>query len=139
MAFKRFVEIGRICLISYGRLSNRLCVIVDVMDQNHVIIDAADGSPVQRQVINLKRLNLTDLVVKLPRGCKSKTVHKVMAQEDVEAKFAATAWGRKIARQRLRASLNDFDRFKVMVARKRRSYLIGQELGALRKEQSGGA
>ena len=41
---------------------------------------------------------------------------------DVEGKWAASAWGKKIARQQARKNLTDFDRYKVMVARvKRRS------------------
>jgi hypothetical protein len=36
---------------------------------------------------------------------------------EVHKKWAASSWGRKLAVQQKRASLGDFDRFKVMVAR----------------------
>jgi hypothetical protein len=39
--FKRFVEIGRVALVNYGKDYGRLVVIVDVVDQNRVINDRA--------------------------------------------------------------------------------------------------
>jgi hypothetical protein len=37
--FKRFVEIGRVALVNYGKDYGRLVVIVDVVDQNRVMIE----------------------------------------------------------------------------------------------------
>jgi ribosomal protein L14E/L6E/L27E len=37
---------------------------------------------------------------------------------DVAAKWAATAWAKKLAAQKTRAALTDLDRFKLMIARK---------------------
>jgi hypothetical protein len=37
--FKRFVEIGRVALVNYGKDYGRLVVIVDVVDQNRVLIE----------------------------------------------------------------------------------------------------
>ena len=39
MGFKRFVEIGRVAVISYGPDSGKLCTIVDVIDHNRVLVD----------------------------------------------------------------------------------------------------
>ena len=36
--FKRFVEVGRVALINSGPDEGKLCVIVDVVDQNRVSI-----------------------------------------------------------------------------------------------------
>lgn len=38
--FKRYVEIGRVALVNYGKDYGRLVVIVDVLDQNRVCIVA---------------------------------------------------------------------------------------------------
>jgi len=38
MVFKRFVEVGRVALINSGPDEGKLCVIVDVVDQNRVSI-----------------------------------------------------------------------------------------------------
>jgi hypothetical protein len=57
---------------------------------------------------------LTPLVVKdLPRGAGEKVVKKYLAKSDVIAKWDQTAWAQKIATRKTRASLSDFDRFKV--------------------------
>jgi large subunit ribosomal protein L14e len=54
------------------------------------------------------------LVVKdLPRGAGEKVVKKYLAKSDVIAKWDQTAWAQKIATRKTRASLSDFDRFKV--------------------------
>lgn len=34
--FKRFVEVGRVALVNYGKEYGRLVVIVDIIDQNRV-------------------------------------------------------------------------------------------------------
>lgn len=36
MSFNRFVEAGRVCLINYGPLKGKICVIVDIIDNNKV-------------------------------------------------------------------------------------------------------
>ncbi|KAF3571474.1 hypothetical protein F2Q69_00060383 [Brassica cretica] len=36
MVFKRYVEIGRVALVNYGKDHGKLVVIVDVVDQNRV-------------------------------------------------------------------------------------------------------
>jgi large subunit ribosomal protein L14e len=38
LVFKRYVEIGRVALVNYGKEYGRLVVIVDVIDQNWVCI-----------------------------------------------------------------------------------------------------
>lgn len=49
---------------------------------------------------------------------------------DVLAKWEATAWAKKRAMRAKRANLTDFDRFKVMVAKKQRSKAIQEKLSA---------
>jgi ribosomal protein L14E/L6E/L27E len=43
--FKRFVEVGRVALINYGPDSNKLCVIVDVIDETRVCLLSLDDMP----------------------------------------------------------------------------------------------
>ena len=42
--------------------------------------------------------------------------------------WLSTAWAYKIDKKRARAETNDFDRFKVMVAKKQKSKLIAAKL-----------
>lgn len=39
LMFKRFVEAGRFCLVTYGPDCGKTCVIVDIIDGTKVIVD----------------------------------------------------------------------------------------------------
>ncbi len=132
MVFRRFVEIGRVALINYGPDYRKLVVIVDVIDQNRALIDAPN---MVRTQINFKRLSLTDITIPgLPRTPAKKVLTKAYVDAEVDQKWTTSAWGRKLAVRTRRAALTDFDRFKVMVARVKRSSIVRRELGKLRKE-----
>lgn len=133
MVFRRFVEIGRVALINYGPQYGKLVVIVDVIDQNRALIDTPD---MVRTQINFKRLSLTDIVIEIPRTPNKKTLKEAIEKGEVYSKWANSAWGRKLAVRTKRASLTDFDRFKVMVARVKRSSIVRRELGKLRREKA---
>lgn len=45
------------------------------------------------------------------------TSYKIGLLADVKNKWENSSWGRKLIVQKRRASLNDFDRFKVMLAK----------------------
>merc|ERR1719498_979233 len=55
-------------------------------------------------MIPVKRLSLTDFTAKMPRGAREKTLKKA------------------------RENMNDFERFKLMVARKKRSQAVKKSL-----------
>ncbi|XP_077250629.1 large ribosomal subunit protein eL14z-like [Tasmannia lanceolata] len=131
MPFKRYVEIGRVALMNYGKDYGKLVVIVDVLDQNRALIDAPD---MVRCQMNFKRLSLTDIKIDIPRIPKKKSLISAMEAADVKNKWENSSWGRKLIVQKKRASLNDFDRFKVMLARIKRGGAIRQELAKLKKQ-----
>ncbi|KAK4766122.1 hypothetical protein SAY87_007764 [Trapa incisa] len=131
MPFKRYVEIGRVALVNYGKEYGRLVVIVDVIDQNRALVDAAD---MVRTQMNFKRLSLTDIKIDIKRIPKKKTLIQAMQEADVQDKWEKSSWGRKLIVQKKRASLNDFDRFKLMLAKIKRGGLIRQELAKLKKK-----
>ena len=119
--------------MNYGPMYGKLVVIVDVIDQNRALIDAPE---IVRTQINFKRLSLTDITIEIPRNPKKKDLKKAIEDGDVFKKWEASSWGRKLAVRNRRAELNDFDRFKVMVARIKRSSIVRRELGKLRKEKA---
>ncbi|KAI4369703.1 hypothetical protein MLD38_018122 [Melastoma candidum] len=133
MPFKRFVEIGRVALVNYGKEYGRLVVIVDVVDQNRALVDAPD---MVRTQMNFKRLSLTDIKIDISRVPKKKTLIAAMKEADVLGRWEKSSWGRKLIVQKRRAALNDFDRFKVMLAKIKRGGLIRKELSKLKKESS---
>ncbi|TYH38532.1 hypothetical protein ES332_D12G116200v1, partial [Gossypium tomentosum] len=98
----------------------------------HALVDAPD---MVRGQMNFKRLTLTDITIDIPRVPKNKWVDRSYG-EDVKNKWESSSWGRKLIVQKRRASLNDFDRFKLMLAKIKRSGVIKQELAKLRKENA---
>ncbi|KAJ8512157.1 hypothetical protein OPV22_002591 [Ensete ventricosum] len=129
--FKRYVEIGRVALVNYGKEYGRLVVIVDVIDQNRALVDALD---MVRGQMNFKRLSLTDIRIDIPRVPRKQTLIAAMEAADVKNKWENSSWGRKLIVHKRRASLNDFDRFKVMLTKIKRGGAIRQELAKLKKE-----
>ncbi|TKY51910.1 60S ribosomal protein L14 [Spatholobus suberectus] len=130
MPFKRYVEIGRVALINYGKEYGRLVVIVDVIDQNRALVDAPD---MVRSPVNFKRLSLTDIKIDIKRVPKKKDLVKAMEAADVKNKWEKSSWGRKLIVKKRRASLNDFDRFKLMLAKIKRAAVVRQEVAKLKK------
>lgn len=82
---------------------------------------------VKRQVINFKHVALTDFVIEIPRAPRQATLAKAFKAADIAAKWGKTAWAKKRAQRSQRANLGDFDRFKVLVARKKRNAVIATE------------
>ena len=77
----------------------------------------------------MKRLSLTDVCVTgLTRGAVQKKVKEAWAAQNTLETWNSCAWAKKIENKRKRAAMGDFDRFKLMVARKQRSELIAAKL-----------
>merc|ERR1711981_312826 len=118
MVFKKFIEIGR---IAYIKDSNQIAAICDVIDNKHVIVDAPS---VNRQKINVNRLELTKFKCEFLHGARTKTVNKAWAAADIDSQWNGSTWAKNIARKALRASSNDFQRFKVMKLKQARRNII---------------
>ncbi|KAL6563801.1 60S ribosomal protein L14B [Orobanche gracilis] len=147
MPFKRYVEIGRVALVNYGKDYGKLVVIVDVIDQNRVIMTMTvgdfisrvksalvDAPDMVRSQMNFKRLSLTDIKIDIKRVPKKKALIAAMEAADVKGKWEKSSWGRKLIVQKRRAALNDFDRFKLMLAKIKKAGVVRQELAKLKKE-----
>mmetsp|Transcript_26481 Transcript_26481/g.57780 ORF Transcript_26481/g.57780 Transcript_26481/m.57780 type:complete len:136 (-) Transcript_26481:313-720(-) len=130
MPFKRYVEIGRLALVNYGEDYGKLVVISDVVDQNRALVDAPEET---RKVMNFKRLAMTDFKVDIPRLASKKVLKAKLAESDVLAKFKASAWGQKLAKQASRAATTDFDRFKAAVAKSKKARAVRKVLSQLKK------
>ncbi|CAI9107603.1 OLC1v1006995C1 [Oldenlandia corymbosa var. corymbosa] len=133
MVFKRYVEIGRVALVNYGEDYGKLVVIVDVVDQNRALVDSPD---MVRGQINFKRLTLTDFKLDIKRCPSKKDLLSAMDAADVINKFNNSSWGRKLLVQKKRAGLNDFDRFRIMLAKIKKAGVVRQELAKLKKLSS---
>lgn len=132
MVFTRYVEVGRVVLINYGPETGKLATIIDIVDQNKCLVDGpADITGVSRQVIPFTRIALTDLTVKIQANARQKALKNAWAEADTLAKWEASSWAKKLASRKKRASLSDFDRFKVMVAKKQKSEIIAKKMAEL--------
>ena len=118
MVFQKFVEVGRAVLINYGPLTGKTAVIVDIINTARVLIEGP-STGVRRQEMSLRRLSMTDFVLDITRGLKSSSLKKVVDDFGLTKKFQATSYGKKLQRAATRSKLTDFDRFKVMVLRKK--------------------
>ena len=134
MVFTKFVEIGRVCVVTYGEKSllGKLCVVTNVIDGNRALVDGPTWG-VPRQSMNFKRLTLTDFTIDIPVGATVKTIKAAIVAADFDAKWAESTMAKKIAMKKKRSEMNDFDRFKVMIARKQRAVATKKKLKELKK------
>lgn len=79
-------------------------------------------SGVKRQEISLRRVSLTDFKLDITRGVKSNDLKSIIEKFDLNTKWATTPYAKKIQRTAVRSKLTDFDRFKVMVLKKKVKY-----------------
>ncbi len=74
------MEIGRVCIKIAGKEAGKLCVVVDKLDRNFVIID----SPyVKRRRCNIRHLEPTEHVIKISKGAKSKEVEEALKKANL--------------------------------------------------------
>merc|ERR1719277_896293 len=72
----------------------------------------------------IRRLSLTDFKSTMPRGAREKTLKQALEKDDTMSKWQQTAWAKKLKAKEVRSNMSDFDRFKLMVAKKKRSAAV---------------
>eukprot|EP00287_Rhodomonas_sp_CCMP768_P009890 CAMPEP_0196725072 /NCGR_PEP_ID=MMETSP1091-20130531/6729_1 /TAXON_ID=302021 /ORGANISM="Rhodomonas sp., Strain CCMP768" /LENGTH=139 /DNA_ID=CAMNT_0042067293 /DNA_START=42 /DNA_END=461 /DNA_ORIENTATION=- len=132
---RRLVECGRVCLVNFGPMGGKLVVIVNVIDGKRVLVDGpstVNGIP--RQAMPLARLSLTTIKIDIEPGARLSTLVKAYNAADVQKQWAESSWAKSMARKGAKAKLADFDRFKLMVARKTRARVVNTHLKKLVKK-----
>jgi len=130
-----YFEHGRICCINYGPDAGKLCCIVNFIDSTKALVDGPEKvTNVKRQSIPFRRLSLTPLKINILPDAKSRMLEKVYEKDKIIKKWEKLPWAKKLARAEKRANLSDFDRFKVMVLKKKRRDLINKEVQKLKKK-----
>lgn len=120
--------------VNFGKDFGKVAVIVEIVDSNRVLLDGpTTGFP--RTIYCLKRLGLTSIKLPILAGARTGTVKAAAEKINLKQKWENTSIAKKIALRAKRASLTDFDRFKVMISRKNRSFKLRQ----LAKKIGGGA
>ena len=105
-------------MINYGPLSGKLAVIVEIITTSRVLVDGPTTG-VKRQEISLRRVSLTDFKLDVPRAVKNTELKSAIEKFDLVKKWENTPFAKKIQRAQIRSRLSDFDRFKVMVLKKK--------------------
>ncbi len=75
-------EIGRICIKIAGRDAGMKCVIVDVLDKNHVLIDGQT----RRRKCNIRHLEPLDQTVKVTKNAPKTEIIRVFKEMKIEIK-----------------------------------------------------
>lgn len=108
-------------MLKEGEFAGKIAVVLDVVDLNRILIQ---GPQVPRQAFLIRNTNLTRIVIDMPRGSRTKTMMKYWTAADVDAKFAATNAAKKLVRSAIRKNSTDFDRFKLMLAQKKKAHIL---------------
>lgn len=114
------VQIGRVALVNYGPEEGKLCVIVDVVDGRRALV-CLSSQGVVRQQMPFNRLSLTEFLVDIKRNQCAKVVAAAFEKADILTKWGQTTDGQARTRRLRRANLTDFERFQVMINRKKKA------------------
>jgi large subunit ribosomal protein L14e len=90
----------------------------------------ANLTGVRRQVINFKWLSLTDFVVPVSRNARQKTLTAAWKAADVQKKWAATSWAKRVASRKAKLAQTDLDRYKTKVAKQRVAKAVRAKIAA---------
>merc|ERR1711915_140624 len=133
MVYKRFVEFGRVALVTNGNNSGKLVVIADIIDQTRALCEnPVNGIP--RTVYRVQDLNLTDLKINISHGARAGVIRKQYVKEDIDAKWEKTSWAKKLKARADKRSLSDFGRFKGKIEKQRRNRKINAIVKTLKKK-----
>ena len=90
-------------------------------------------SGVPRKAMMFKHMRLLKYKVAIAHGARTGTVRKAWAAAKVDEQWKENALNKSIVARRTRASLNDFERFKLSKAKKARNHEINKAYSALKK------
>ncbi|KAF9611520.1 hypothetical protein IFM89_032566 [Coptis chinensis] len=131
MPFKRYVKIGRVALVNYGKDYGRPRSLVDAPRYGE------EPNEFQETLVNvISRLTLVEYQKEVSRlrPWRPEFYHVLL---DVKNKWEKSSPSGKLIVRKRRASLNDFDRFKLMVAKIKDIFVFLGRFVHLQKSRSG--
>mmetsp|Transcript_132524 Transcript_132524/g.258157 ORF Transcript_132524/g.258157 Transcript_132524/m.258157 type:complete len:84 (+) Transcript_132524:2-253(+) len=72
----------------------------------------------------IKRLSLTDFKAKIVRGAREKALKIALDKNDIMSKWTETTRAKQIKARETRKNMTDFERFKLMVAKRKRAVQV---------------
>jgi len=133
MSAEILVSLGRVVYINFGEFSGKLAVITDIIDGKRVIL-ANPTAGMKKHAISNRRIALTRFLI----PAVTPTIRATDLKQAIEAykltdKFNASGLGKRIQKQNKRATLTDFERFKVQVLKKKLSKALRTHVNKNRK------
>ena len=113
------LEIGRIVLITFGPSIGKIGIVLDIVDEKRILIDGPCG----RQIINIKRITITNIKKKINGKITSHKAHKIIKCSDILQNWYINKGKIQIKRNYIK-SFTDFERFKYMIGKKHQSKLL---------------
>ena len=86
----------------------------------------------KRKLVNVKRIVLTKFVIKIGVGARAKSIKKALAKDNIIEKYEQSGLYKKHNIQKVRSETTDFDRFKIMIAKKIRARAVNNHLAKLK-------
>jgi len=84
----------------------------------------------------IRWLSLTDFKIDIGRAASTRIVRETLEKSGVVAAFQKTTWAKKLAAREAKKNLTDFERFRVMVAKKRVNHALNTEVNKVKKTVS---
>lgn len=109
--------------------TNKIAVIVNVIDHSRVLVD---GPEIERQVLTFKNCLLTNIKFDLPLNSGTKTVLAKWEKAEITAKWEKGGWFAKLKQKEIRANTSDFDRFKRSILRRKAKTITDKFAAKLR-------
>ena len=127
------LRLGRVVYVNYGPISGKIAVVVDIINENRIVVDGP-GLGVARQAVSVKRVVLTKFLLGGYKMTDSQgDLKKQIEKFDLLKRFRSCGIGKKIAQQERRRELTDFERFKVLVLRRKLSRAVRTNINKNRK------
>eukprot|EP01012_Entosiphon_sulcatum_P022625 TRINITY_DN275_c0_g1_i1.p3 TRINITY_DN275_c0_g1~~TRINITY_DN275_c0_g1_i1.p3 ORF type:complete len:153 (-),score=32.44 TRINITY_DN275_c0_g1_i1:84-542(-) len=120
LATRRYVELGRIVKLNYGRHAGKVAAVVSLGDHNRCIVHGPGAAQdVPRHEVRLRNVTLTGIVVP-----KDQVASPEAFQHAVE-QWQRSPTVRHAAAKQAKSAATDFERFKglVRIAKQRKQWL----------------
>ena len=89
------LDVGRVCVKTFGRETGKKCVIVDVIDKSFVLVTGPKSlNGVKRRRANVKHIEATEKSISIKQGADDKEVTKALKEAGITDEMKAGVKGK---------------------------------------------
>ncbi|XP_015783871.1 60S ribosomal protein L14 [Tetranychus urticae] len=126
MGIKPFVQRGRVAYLTCGANYGKLCVIIDIIDQNRALV-SGPTTGVRRQPLSFQKMKLTKYILKdVHPTIGDKALSLKLKESDFVDQFNKSKTGQNLKNKEKRTKMTDFDRFKLQKTKQKMNKLISR-------------